>query len=166
MTTFATETERKWLVRIDRIPPRLFATADLIRQGYLANINNVTCRVRTVQFADGATQGWITYKGAASADGTTRTEVEMEIPYDDACMLMAACSNVIVKRRLSHMYKRQLFEIDIFEGRNSGLVIAEVELLHADDGVELPNYCANEITRDFRYSNASLALNPYMNWRE
>jgi adenylate cyclase len=56
------------------------------------------------------------------------------------------------------------WEIDVFEGRNTGLVVAEVELRHEKQSVQLPQWVGQEITSQNRYSNASLALRPFRSW--
>ena len=59
---------------------------------------------------------------------------------------------------------RLTWEIDIFEGPNSGLVIAEVELRHENQALQLPEWLGQEITSQERYSNTTLAVRPYCSW--
>lgn len=60
----------------------------------------------------------------------------------------------------------RLWEVDVFEGKLKGLVLAEVELeseaakILLPEGVDLV-----EVTEDMRYTNASLAVNGFdRNW--
>ena len=53
------------------------------------------------------------------------------------------------------------WEIDVFEGENAGLVIAEVELEHEDQSFARPPWVGREITRDEQYSNTRLAQRAY-----
>ena len=50
-----------------------------------------------------------------------------------------------------------IWEVDVFEGRHAGLVIAEVELDSEDQAVQLPDWVGVEVSADERYFNASLA---------
>ena len=52
-------------------------------------------------------------------------------------------------------------EIDVFEGENAGLVIAEVELAHERQLVTLPPWIGREVTHEERYYNSRLAHHPY-----
>jgi adenylate cyclase len=54
--------------------------------------------------------------------------------------------------------------VDEFEGANAGLVMAEIELEHADQAVELPDWAGAEVTADPRYQNASLVRHPFREW--
>ena len=54
--------------------------------------------------------------------------------------------------------------IDVFEGRNAGLIVAEVELRHEKQSLQLPKWVGQEITSQARYSNANLALRPFCSW--
>ena len=54
--------------------------------------------------------------------------------------------------------QQQLFEVDVFEAAHKGLVIAEIELKHAKDTIQLPKWIGKEVTGDKRYYNSYLAL--------
>lgn len=56
------------------------------------------------------------------------------------------------------------WEIDEFHGDNAGLVVAEVELEHENDAVEIPPWNGAEVTDDPRYFDSSLAAYPYCRW--
>lgn len=122
-----------------------------IMQGYLAK-EAMTVRVRTL-----GEEGFITVKGPKS--GLVRDEFEYPIPLDDAlAMLRTYCSpRLIRKTRYRIPHGRHLFEVDVFEGRLAGLVIAEVELRSETEPVELPPWVGTEITADGRFGNFSLA---------
>jgi CYTH domain-containing protein len=44
-----------------------------------------------------------------------------------------------------------VWEIDVFSGRNSGLIIAEIELKHEHEPIELPTWIGAEVTRQWEY---------------
>ena len=56
------------------------------------------------------------------------------------------------------------FEIDVFEGANEGLIVAEIELGHEDEAFERPSWLGQEVTEDVRYYNTALAAHPYREW--
>ncbi|WLT38969.1 hypothetical protein NON20_04405 [Synechocystis sp. B12] len=49
-------------------------------------------------------------------------------------------------------------------GDNQGLILAEVELTHTDEQINLPPWIGEEVTNDTRYYNINLANHPYKNW--
>ena len=152
----ATEIERKFLVRDTR-----FLAAHLgepLKQAYLASGNAVTVRVRIAR-----THAWLTVKGPTS--GLSRPEFEYPIPLADARKLMQLAPHApIEKTRFRIPREDVVWEVDVFDGANAGLVIAEVELEVEDQQISLPPWIEREVTDDPRYANANLALHPYGQW--
>jgi CYTH domain-containing protein len=148
------EIERKFLVD-DPAQAILSARHSFqIFQGYISNDP-----ARTVRLRIGEGKGFLTIKGASSADGTTRLEWEQEIPLSEAKALMPLClPGVIQKTRYHVVEQQQLFEVDVFEGSHVGLVIAEIELKNAKNKIQLPPWIGKEITGDKRYYNSYLAV--------
>ena len=147
----AEEIERKFLVLSDGWKA-LAESSSLLRQGYLSSNAKATVRVRT--WDDQVAR--LTVKGAVQ--GMVRAEYEYEIPIADAReMLAMAEPHVLEKHRHLVRFGGLLWEIDVFEGRHSGLVIAEVELEHVDQAVAMPDWVGAEVTDDDRYYNASLS---------
>jgi len=58
-----------------------------------------------------------------------------------------------------------VWEVDVFEGSNKGLVVAEVELDSEDEAFSLPRWVTQEVTDDVRYFNSNLMENPYSEWK-
>ena len=56
------------------------------------------------------------------------------------------------------------WEVDVFSGENLGLIIAEIELLHPDQHIDLPPWIGTEITGQQQYYNSSLVQRPYRTW--
>jgi adenylate cyclase len=147
----AEEIERKFLAISDGWKA-LVESSSLLRQGYLSSNAKATVRVRTWDDQ----KAKLTLKGAVK--GMTRVEYEYDIPIADALeMLVMAEPHVLEKRRHLVRFGGLLWEVDVFEGRHSGLVIAEVELEHVDQAVALPDWVGAEVTHDDRYYNASLS---------
>lgn len=145
------EIERKFLLVSEAWRAAAIGSS-LLRQGYLSSNAKATVRVRTWDDARAA----LTLKGPVS--GISRAEYEYEIPIADARELLAmAAPHVIEKTRYSVPHGGLTWEIDVFEGRHQGLVIAEMELTSADQVVILPDWVGTEVSLDERYANASLA---------
>ncbi len=74
--------------------------------------------------------------------------------YDVFAALPAA---VLRKTRSLVTHGHVSFAVDQFEGPLAGLVLAEVEVEEVDAVIDLPAWIGREVTRDDRYSGASLA---------
>lgn len=151
------EIERKFLVKDTIWKPKNDGLC--IRQGYLSVDKERTVRVRIK-----GEKGYLTVKGITR--GISRVELEYEIPVSDAVqMLEGLCLRPLVeKTRYVEEYKGQLWEIDVFQGDNQGLVVAEAELFAEDQVLELPKWAGQEVTGDKRYYNSYLSRQPYKTW--
>jgi CYTH domain-containing protein len=151
------EIERKFLVVGDAW--RTDALGVAYRQGYLALDHGVSVRVRA-----GGGHGFLTIKGPRR--GITRDEFEYAIPAADASAMIdqLARGRVVEKTRYRIAIGDVVWEVDEFDGRNRGLVVAEVELRSEDQRFEPPSWIGEEVTEDPRYLNAQLALHPWRNW--
>ena len=151
-----TEIERKFLVGDLSI---LRGSIGLpYRQGYLSTDPERTVRVRRA-----GDRAFLTIKGLSK--GATRAEFEYEIPTADAEQLLALCAGPIVaktRHRIDHA--GLTWELDVFEGENAGLVVAEVEIPSPDAPVEIPGWAGDEVTADPRYYNANLVSHPFREW--
>ena len=154
----ATEIERKFLVQRELWQPK--DEGRHILQSYLCTDPERTVRIRISQET-----GYLTIKG--KNEGIRRTEFEYEIPLEDAKELMKLCElPPIEKRRHREQLGGSVWEIDVFEGANKGLVLAEIELPSVDAGFELPEWAGQEVSDDDRYYNANLHQHPYSSWHE
>ena len=59
---------------------------------------------------------------------------------------------------------KYIWEIDVFYGKNEGLVIAEIELDDESEQIDLPDWIDQEISTEKKYFNFSLAKEPFLNW--
>lgn len=97
--------------------------------------------------------------------GHTRQEFDYPIPVDDARQLLALCvGGLIDKRRHYVQHAGHLWEVDEFLGDNAGLVVAEIELQHADEAFQMPAWAGRQVTESQRYYNLALASRPYSQW--
>ena len=151
------EIERKFLVTGE--PWKSFPPGTRYRQGYLSSQPERTVRVRS----DGRI-GKLTIKGITR--GVSRDEFEYEIPLPDAEYLLDhLCERPLIEKvRHKVAVAGRTWEVDVFEGDNAGLVVAEIELEDEGQKVELPTWVSREVTDDARYFNANLVRNPYRNW--
>ena len=146
----ALEIERKFLVDAKKIAALNLTGGEKISQGYLCT--EPTVRVRT----KGA-RAFLTVKSAN--DGLIRHEYEYEIPVADAVEMLKLCApRTLEKTRYKIEHGGKIWELDIFEGRHAGLILAEVELDSAEEKVELPEWIGAEVSDDERYYNSRLAL--------
>jgi len=145
----AKEIERKFLVNSDSFR-QLASASHKIAQGYLNREPERTVRIRIRD-----NSGFITVK--THNRGATRNEWEYEIPVSDACEMLKACERPIEKIRYIVPAENGLrWEVDVFEGRLSGLVVAEIELPSEDARFPLPAFIGREVTGDPAYYNSNL----------
>ena len=154
-----TEIERKFLLNGDAW--RALATSRTpMSQGYVAGSDRTSVRVR-IAGAEAALN--IKSGGIAAA----RAEYEYSIPLDHARELLALCAGPLVaKTRHVVPFGGFEWEIDVFEGANLGLVVAEIELDHEGQDFPLPAWVGPEVTHLVRYYNVNLVRHPYSAWTE
>jgi len=155
----AREIERKFLVDHDRLGPLENGVA--IRQGFVQTTDFTVVRVRIA-----GERAWLTLKGRNK--GAARSEFEYPIPLGDAEQILDEfCSgHVVAKTRYLRQYGDHTWEIDVFEGDNAGLVVAEVELKNEQEVFRRPDWVGREVTYDERYYNVNLLSHPFSRWHE
>ena len=153
------EIERKFLTTGDGW--RSEGDRTRIRQGYLRADAKGSIRIRIVD-----DQAILTLKGPTQ--GISRSEFEYEIPSGEAeAILKDLCVGAgIEKWRTRAPWGDHVWEIDEFLGDNKGLVVAEIELTQADEPFEKPEWLGEEVSHDPRFFNASLAHQPYCEWKQ
>lgn len=153
----AKEIERKFLVKGTDFKD--LGNWTLYRQGYLSTDENAVVRVRV-----SGQKAYITVKGMNI--GASRDEFEYEIPLSEANqMIEFLCKKPIIeKNRYVINYKGSIWEVDEFLGKNSGLVVAEIELESESDKFEKPEWIGEEVTGDQRYYNSNLISSPFIEW--
>jgi len=153
------EIERKFLVRNELFKAESRAAIP-IAQGYLSSVPERTVRVRIK-----GNQGFLTIKGKGNASGASRMEWEKEITVAEAQMLLPLCEKgTIQKTRYEVVSGQHIIEVDVFEGENAGLILAEIELQSEDETYAKPDWLGEEVTHDARYYNAYLSQHPFGLW--
>ena len=157
MSVVGEEIERKFLVSGEAW--RETAEGTRYRQGFLSTEPERTVRVRVA-----GPRGSITVKGKNV--GARRAEFEYEIPVADAeRMLDTLCKRPLIEKvRYTVAVAPHTWEIDVFEGENAGLVVAEIELRSEHEAFDKPEWVGDEVTGDPRYFNSNLVSNPYQTW--
>ena len=145
------EIERKFLVKnLDFIKES--SSKKLIEQGYLSKDPNRIVRVRIID-----NKGVLTFKGKSFDGGTSRVEIEKEISIKDANELMKLCIPSIIRKVRYIINKNNLiFEVDVFQEHNKGLIVAEVELDSKKEKIIKPNWLGKEVTGKKKYYNSQL----------
>lgn len=146
----ALEIERKFLVDAKKLSALHLTDGEKISQGYLSTDIEKTVRVRIKK-----NRAFLTVK--SKNVGIVRREFEYEIPLADAEELLKLCGeNILSKVRYKVEFKNHVWEVDIYEGEQAGLILAEVELNSADEFVEIPDWVGEEVSGDPRYYNVNM----------
>jgi adenylate cyclase len=152
------EIERKFLVTNDSWHEAA-GPGIPIKQGYLVGGKDASVRVRL--------QGDTANLNIKSATlGVKRQEFEYPIPLADAEVLLnTLCQRPIIeKMRYLVTYANKQWEIDVFEGDNAGLIVAELELQDESEQYESPSWLGEEVSHDPRYYNTCLSQHPFKDW--
>ena len=148
------EIERRFLIKNEDWKSKVILSEDF-RQGYLnANTEEWATRVRIIDNK----KGYLTLK--SSLNGQTNYEFEYSIPVQDAIELIKLSKYKIKKTRYHLNINEKNWVVDLFEGSNSSLKIAEIELNSESEDIHIPSWCGQEITGVRSLSNASLAKKP------
>jgi adenylate cyclase len=151
------EIERKYLVNTQKWKPK--DDGIKIKQGYLMADNQKNVRVRMK-----GDKAFLTIKG--QPEGIKRTELEYEIPVNEAEILLKMIDGFPVeKTRYEETIGDFIWEIDVFEGKNKGLVLAEVELESENDLPDIPEWATEEVSENEKYFNYYLSQQPFSKWK-
>ncbi len=155
----AIEIERKFLVKDDSWRQQADAGTEY-QQAYLVGSKAASVRVRIE-----GDKAFLNIKSATL--GITRQEYEYPVPMEDArALLKDLCEQPVIEKTRYHlMHAGHEWEIDVFKGENTGLVVAEIELDDADAEFARPDWLGEEVSDDPRYYNVCLVTNPYKNWK-
>lgn len=143
------EIERKYLVLTERLPK--LKRGQKIIQAYISVDPVVRARLKNKK-------GYLTVK---FREYGVNIEYDIPISVSDAQGIIERCGNKVEKTRYNIKVNGKIWEVDIFDGDNKGLIIAEIELKRLDEEFQKPLWVSKEVTMDKRYWNASLALKSY-----
>jgi adenylate cyclase len=157
----ATEIERKFLLRDDSWRDGDIVKKTRYRQGYLTSGAASSVRVRISDH-----DAYLNIKSATL--GIKRQEYEYPIPEADAREILdTLCHRPLIEKTRYYLnYQGHTWEVDVFEGDNEGLVVAEVEMESEDESFERPPWLGAEVSDDPRYYNTCLVSHPFKDWTE
>jgi adenylate cyclase len=152
------EIERKFLVKGRDWPaPK---SVHRIEQAYVSDDQRLSVRVR--RWDD---QYMLTLKSSVGPGARNEFELPITDPVQGAEMLRRLATRPpILKNRLLVEDAGRTWEIDLFEGDNAGLIMAELEVERLDAPVDLPAWIGPEVTTDPRFTNNALSRNPFDRW--
>lgn len=142
------EIERKFL--IDKLPKLDGYKSDVIAQAYISINPEVRVRKKGEKY-------FHTEKGEGAM---VRSEHEWEIDereYLDG--VSKSEGRIIEKKRYYIPYQNYTIELDIYEGRHTGLIVCEVEFASESEANDFvaPKWFGKEITQDVAFRNKMLA---------
>ncbi len=154
-----TEIERKFLVLNTDFIAESYKN-HTIKQGFLSTNKKRTVRIRIIN-----NTGFLTVKGLSNKSGTTRFEWEKEISVLEAELLLKHCKKYIINK-IRYFVKHEgfTFEVDVFKGKNKGLLLAEIELEYENQSFSKPKWLGKEVTGNIKYYNSVLSKNPFKKW--
>ena len=152
-----TEIERKFLLKNDSWKQQV-EKSTVLKQGYLNSHAQRTVRIRIA-----GNLAFLTIK--SKSEGISRQEFEYEIPVSEAESLLQICEQPLIeKTRHLVTIQNHTWEIDVFEGENKGLILAEIELNSETEIFEKPDWIGQEVSEDNRYYNSQLIQHPFAKW--
>ena len=152
------EIERKFLLLDDSWRTYVNRQTKIV-QGYLASTESSSIRVRM--------QGEHANLNIKSKTiGVSRAEFEYPIPIADAeDMLANLCKRPTIRKTRNYIEQdAHTWEIDVFEGDNLGLIVAEIELTEINEEFKRPAWLGKEVSGEERYYNVSLVKYPFKDW--
>ena len=153
----AIEIERKFLIK--EKPFSIAKRSLKINQGYIINEKSKVIRVR-----EKGDDYFLTIKG--NNIGISRLEYDFPISKEDAKeLIFHFCKTTLIEKTRHYIeHKGHTWEVDEFHGKNTGLIVAEIELESEDEKFEIPDWVGEEVTQDDRYYNMNLAIHPFTSW--
>ena len=148
------EIERRFLVENEDWKSKVILIQD-ITQAYLnSSVDQWATRIRIINNK----KAYITLK--SSLNGLVNNEFEYSIPIKDAIELIKLSKYKIIKTRYQLTINNKTWVVDLFDGSNFSLKIAEIELKSESEEIQVPSWCGKEITGIKLLSNAYLAKIP------
>ncbi len=153
------EIERKFLVT--EFNPHHDWEHYKIIQGYIAIRENAVVRVRLAK-----NKAVLSVKALKTK--LSRHEFEYSIPLSEGEQLIKeiCLRPIIEKTRYLVPYEGHIWEVDVFEKENQGLILAEIELQSEEETFEKPDWISDEVTGNPRYYNFYLVEHPFHSWKK
>lgn len=155
----AIEIEHKYLVHRDLLP--LLEDGQRMVQGYLSVQPSI--RFRMIEQDVIITIKSLQKDGSRFEFETLKTEASLE---EKRQLLELAIYPSVEKIRHCIPFSGLVWEIDVYQGENLGLITADVELPSLNHSINFPEWINSqqEITQDSRYFNLNLGQKPFKYW--
>ena len=148
------EIERRFLVKNEDWRSKVILSEEFTQAYLNSSTDEWTTRIRIID----NNQAYITLK--SSLNGLVNNEFEYSIPIRDATELIKLSKYKIIKTRYQLKINNKNWVVDLFDGSNYSLKIAEIELKSESEEIQVPSWCGQEITGFKSLSNAFLAKIP------
>jgi len=144
------EIERKFLVNKSELGFIQSLKGNVIEQAYIQKEKDRTIRIRI--------KGELAFLTIKIGEKTlNRDEFEYPIPLKDAQNMIELLNlKSLSKTRYELLFGNHLWEIDVFEGKLKGLILAEIELSSEGELFDKPAWLGKEVSDDPAYLNAKL----------
>jgi adenylate cyclase len=146
----ALEIERKFLASRSVLEQCRFGVS--IVQGYLYTDAENTVRIRRA-----GERTLFTWKGRRRGASRTEYEYALSRGVGDFLLAFVPPGRRLRKTRYRIAHADAVWDVDVFGGALTGLILAEVELTSEDQAITLPPWIGREVTADPDYRNSRLA---------
>ena len=156
------EIERKFIVgnTLDVLNETILEQQKIV-QGYLGINAEYVIRIRCMSVIK---NGQVTDKAFITVKskniGIVRQEYEYEIPHVDG-LNMLILTNILHEPITKTRYvikdqHNQIWDVDFFEGKREGVVLAEIELIDENTPTILPSWIGKEVSTSPEYFNSNM----------
>lgn len=125
-------------------------------------------RVRLIEdMKTGEKSAALTFKVALKTkkhEPNMRDEYEWVVPYRVALYIMIGHADVTKIRYEYRHTDGKIWEFDEYQGQNTGIVLADIELSSLDEKFDIPALLGQEVTKNKKITNNSFSKYPYANW--
>lgn len=105
-------------------------------------------------------------KRSKKSEPNIRDEYEWEVPYRVALYIMIGHGEVRKKRYEYRYIDGKVWEFDVYQWPNTGIVLADIELSSIDEKFEIPPWLWEEVTKEKKITNNSFTMHPYADWTD
>lgn len=163
------ETERRYLIKDSHQFRNSIFMCDYVKihQGYFQSTNSITGRIRLSNYSHGYRCAVLTVKKPISAMSKMEFESELNIDVAADILRETELPSIHKTRYLYRINDDLVWDVDVFEKSNSGLIIAELEIPDEHYEFDVPcEWDMFEITGLKEFSNSNLAFKPLNAWTD
>lgn len=162
------ELEKKFIVKNNEWKKLVYKNEKYI-QGYITDFRNKhKFGVLRIRIHENSALLCIKWQNVIE-DNLKRIEFEYKIPIKDAKIILEnmCIKPILYKTRYFVKYDNDsVWEIDVFEEENAGLIIAEIELKDRNKRIIKPKWIGKEVTNNNKYLNYNLVKKPFSKWNK